>query len=355
MTKRRLNQHQQRRISGNQEAHKERNVRDDSPANPDTKIPEGTSLDGLIVCHYGKQIDVESLSPEHKGEVFRCFQRSNLPAMVTGDKVLWQIEEGQSGVIVAQQPRHSSMSRPNHRGELRAIAANVDCVVVVIAPKPEPFGNLIDRYMVAIEHLGLRPLLLLNKSDLTVQNDIGKGDVAKGSIDVEALLRRYARIGYQTLRVSSHTGAGMEELRQALARYTAVFVGQSGVGKSSLINTLRGLEAGDDEVAEVGDLSVSHHKGTHTTTATKLYHLPGSGDLIDSPGIREFGLWHIESDALMDGFIEFRPLAGHCRFRDCRHKHEPDCALLESVKRGEIDEARLESYHHILASLEQKG
>ncbi|MDO8907948.1 MAG: small ribosomal subunit biogenesis GTPase RsgA [Pseudohongiella sp.] len=345
MTKRRLNQHQQRRISGNQQAHQERNVRDDASATAVSEAVEGNSLDGLIVCHYGKQIDVESLAPEHKGEVFRCFQRSNLPAMVTGDKVLWQIEEGQSGVIVAQQPRHSAMSRPNHRGELRAIAANVDCAVVVIAPKPEPFGNLIDRYMVAIEHLGLRPLLLLNKSDLTT----------KGSIDVEALLKRYARIGYQTLRVSSHSGDGMEELRQALADYTAVFVGQSGVGKSSLINTLRGLKAGDEEVAQVGDLSVSHHKGTHTTTATRLYHLPGSGDLIDSPGIREFGLWHIESDALMDGFVEFRPLAGRCRFRDCRHKHEPDCALLEAVKRGEIDEARLESYHHILASLEEKS
>ncbi|MBU2097986.1 MAG: small ribosomal subunit biogenesis GTPase RsgA [Gammaproteobacteria bacterium] len=345
MTKRRLNQQQQRRITGNQQAHNERNLREELPASSLSELPDGISFDGLIVCHYGKQIDVESLAPEHKGEIFRCFQRSNLPAMVTGDKVLWQKEEGQSGVIVAQQPRRSAMSRPNHRGELRAIAANVDCVVVVIAPKPEPFGNLIDRYMVAIEHLGLRPLLLLNKSDLT----------GKGAIDLDALLKRYGRIGYQTLRVSSHTGDGMDELKQALAEHTAVFVGQSGVGKSSLINTLRGVRAGDELVAEVGDLSVSHHKGTHTTTATKLYHLPGSGDLIDSPGIREFGLWHIESDALMDGFIEFRPWAGRCRFRDCQHKHEPDCALLEAVKRGEIDEARLESYHHILTSLHEKS
>jgi ribosome biogenesis GTPase len=105
----------------------------------------------------------------------------------------------------------------------------------------------------------------------------------------------------------------------------------------------------------VGDLSVGRQKGTHTTTATKLYHLPGSGDLIDSPGIREFGLWHIEPDALMNGFIEFRPWAGKCRFRDCHHQHEPDCALLEAVKRGEIDPARLESYHHILISLNERA
>ena len=344
MTKRRLNQQQQRRISGNQQAHKDRSVRDTAaPADVLCDIPDGSNSEGLIVCHYGKQIDVESLDAQHQGQIFRCFQRSNLPALVTGDKVLWLPEGGQTGVIVARQPRQSAMSRPNHRGELRAIAANVDCVVVVFAPKPEPFGNLIDRYLVAIEHLGLRPLLLLNKSDLT-------GD---SNVDVEALLKRYAGIGYETLRVSSHTGAGMDALRQALAQQTAVFVGQSGVGKSSLINSLRGVESDDKQGADVGDLSVSHHKGTHTTTATRLYHLPGSGDLIDSPGIREFGLWHIEPDELMRGFIEFRPLAGHCRFRDCQHRHEPDCALLDAVRRGDIEQSRLDSYHHILASLQE--
>src|SRR5690606_392181 len=171
------------------------------------------------------------------------------------------------------------MSRPNNRGELRAIAANVDCVAVVIAPQPEPFGNLIDRYLVAIEHLDLRPVILLNKADLLDTNN-----------KVAALLERYKRIGYETLRVSSKAGDGMDGLKEALKGQTAVFVGQSGVGKSSLINTLRGVSADDEEFAEVGALSVAQAKGTHTTTATRLYHLPGSGDLIDSPGIREFGL-----------------------------------------------------------------
>lgn len=333
MTKRRLNQHQQRRIVDQQQAH--------DPAS-------GISMDGLIVCHYGQQLDVESFDDAHRGNIFRCFQRSNLPALVTGDKVLWQLDPdnnaGNRGVIIAQQARHSVMSRPNHRGELRAIAANVDCVVVVIAAQPEPFGNLIDRYLVAIEHLDLRPLILLNKSDLLGNNS-----------RVETLLERYRRIGYDTLRVSSHTGTGMDELKQTLSGQTAVFVGQSGVGKSSLINTLRGVGDDDEESADVGDLSLAHAKGTHTTTATRLYHLPGSGDLIDSPGIREFGLWHIEAGDLMRGFREFRALAGQCRFRDCRHQREPDCALRTAVARGEIDPARLESYHYILASLEEKG
>lgn len=331
MTKRRLNQQQRRRISDQQQAH--------DPAT-------GISMDGLVVCHYGQQLDVESFDPEHQGKIFRCFQRSNLPALVTGDKVLWQLDTEQNtdnrGVVVAQKPRHSAMSRPNNRGELRAIAANVDCVVVVIAAQPEPFGNLIDRYLVAIEHLDLRPLILLNKADLLAPNN-----------KVVPLLERYQRIGYETLCVSSYTGAGMDELRHTLAEQIAVFVGQSGVGKSSLINTLRGVSDEHEESAQVGALSEAHAKGTHTTTATRLYHLPGSGDLIDSPGIREFGLWHISADELMAGFREFRPLAGHCRFRDCRHQREPDCALRTAAERGEIDPARLESYHSILASLEQ--
>lgn len=333
MTKRRLNQHQQRRIADQQLSH-----------DPES----GISMDGLIVCHYGQQLDVESFDPAHHGKIFRCFQRSNLPALVTGDKVLWQLDSDNNtdnrGVIIAQQTRHSVMSRPNNRGELRAIAANVDCVVVVIAARPEPFGNLIDRYLVAIEHLDLRPLILLNKADLLGENST-----------VETMLQRYRRIGYETLQVSSHTGAGMDALKEALSAQTAVFVGQSGVGKSSLINTLRGLSDDEEESANVGDLSLAHAKGTHTTTATRLYHLPGSGDLIDSPGIREFGLWHIGAEALMAGFREFRSLAGQCRFRDCRHQREPDCALRMAVTRGDIDPARLESYHNILASLEQRN
>lgn len=305
-------------------------------------------MDGLIVCHYGQQLDVESFDAEHRGKIFRCFQRSNLPALVTGDKVLWQLDTDNNahnrGVIIAQQPRHSVMSRPNNRGELRAIAANVDCVVVVIAVQPVPFGNLIDRYLVAIEHLGLRPVILLNKADLP-----GAGS------HIETLLACYRRIGYETLSVSSYTGAGMDTLKQTLSGQTAVFVGQSGVGKSSLINTLRGISDEEDDSAQVGDLSLAHAKGTHTTTATRLYHLPGSGDLIDSPGIREFGLWHMEARDVIGGFRELRSLAGQCRFRDCRHQREPDCALRTAAERGDIDLSRLESYHNILASLDERS
>lgn len=351
MTKRRLNQHQLRRIDSQQQARGKRSTLiDRQPEGEDVASLVGPEIDGLVVCHYGQQLDIESQAPQSHGQVFRCYQRSNMPPLVTGDKVIWQADGEQSGVVVALQPRHSAMSRPNARGDLRPIAANVDLVVVVVAPVPEPFGNLIDRYLVAVEHLGLQPLLLMNKCELLDNQPASSRD--SNSLDLDTLLARYAAIGYETLRVSSHANIGVDELKEKLLNKIAVFVGQSGVGKSSLINTLRGIENDEGEnAADVGSLSVGREKGTHTTTATKLYHLPGSGDLIDSPGIREFGLWHIEAEDLMYGFMEFRPFAGQCRFRDCQHLQEPDCALRNAVSTGEITAQRLESYHHILQSL----
>lgn len=341
MTKRRLNQQQLRRIQSQQKTR--RGAADDSePGSANPML--GPEQRGRVVCHYGQQLDIEALDGEHAGQLFRCVQRSNLPPLVTGDEVIWQADGEERGVILAREPRRTIMSRPGSRGEMRAIAVNVDTVVVVVAPLPEPFGNLIDRYLVAIEHLGLQAVVLLNKMDLLPSVDNGD--------DIRQLLTRYSAIGYQTAMVSCINEQGFDELRDLLKGQTVVFVGQSGVGKSSLVNTLLGLDDDHDEAAAVGDLSIGHDKGTHTTTATRLYHLPGSGDLIDSPGIREFGLWHVESTDLDQGFVEIRRFAERCRFRDCLHREEPGCAVQEACEQGEIDPVRLASYHQILQSLQ---
>ncbi|AMA47334.1 small ribosomal subunit biogenesis GTPase RsgA [Pseudomonas monteilii] len=292
---------------------------------------------GLVIAHFGVQVDVEAQDGEAVGEIFRCHLRANLPALVTGDRVVWRAGNQGIGVIVAQMPRSTELCRPNNHGQLKPVAANVDRIVIVFAPAPEPQANLIDRYLVAAEHAGIQPLLLLNKADLIDDHN---------RASLEALLAVYRSLDYPLLEVSAHGGDGMQRLQEALDGFTSVFVGQSGVGKSSLVNSL--LPAAR---TRVGDLSDWSGQGTHTTTTARLYHFPNGGDLIDSPGIREFGLMHVSRDDVEAGFIEFRDLLGRCRFRDCKHDREPGCALLGALEEGRIQPQRMHSYRSIIASL----
>lgn len=296
----------------------------------------GPEQHGLVIAHFGVQVDVE----DSDGQICRCHLRANLPTLVTGDRVVWRAGNQGQGVIVAQLPRSSELCRPDSRGQLKPVAANVDQIVIVFAPLPQPHANLIDRYLIAAEHAGIRPLLLLNKADLLDEDN---------AAFIDSLLTTYRQLDYPLLEVSAHEGAGMDQLRAALDDRISVFVGQSGVGKSSLVNSL--LPGVD---LKVGALSELTGKGTHTTTTARLFHFPEGGDLIDSPGIREFGLGHVSRDDVEAGFIEFRELLGRCRFRDCRHDREPGCALLQALEEGRIQPQRLASYRHIIASLPER-
>ena len=340
MAKRQLSRRQSWRIEKIQEERSARAAKRESRALEELQGGDlGEEQSGLVIAHFGVLIEVEALDGEQAGQVFRCNRRSNLPALVTGDRVVWRPGNQQNGVIVALLPRHSELCRPDMRGQLKPVAANIDQIVIVFAPLPHPHANLIDRYLIAAEHAGIRPLLLLNKADLLDEHN---------SAHIDRLLATYRQLDYPLLEVSAQDGAGMDELRQRLDDRVSVFVGQSGVGKSSLVNSLLpGIDT------RVGALSEQTGKGTHTTTTARLFHFPNGGELVDSPGIREFGLGHVSRQTIEEGFIEFRPLLGRCRFRDCKHDREPGCALLAALADGRIQEQRMHSYRHIIASLPQ--
>ncbi len=333
MAKRKLNRRQAWRVEKIQEERRERARKRDAQAEALLGAGElGPEQEGLVTAHFGTQIEVEG----HDGERSRCHLRANLESLVTGDRVVWCAGDP-TGVVVARQPRASELLRPDPHGDMKTVAANIDQIVIVIAPLPEPHANLVDRYLVAAEAVGIEPLILLNKSDL-LQDERAQ--------QIDTLLAPYPELGYRVLRASCKQDQGLESLHLELTGKVSVFVGQSGVGKSSLVNELL---PGTD--ARVGALSEQRGKGTHTTTTAELFHMPRGGSLIDSPGIREFGLWHMARPDVEQGFREFRPLLGHCKFRDCQHEQEPGCALQQALESGEVSQRRMDSFRHIAATL----
>ncbi|QBR50191.1 small ribosomal subunit biogenesis GTPase RsgA [Erwinia sp. QL-Z3] len=337
MSKNKLSKGQQRRVSAN---HDRRLKRADKPEPDDSLF--GDARDGVVISRFGMHADVEDAD----GSVHRCNIRRTIRSLVTGDRVLWRPGvEGSAtvkGIVEAVHERTSVLTRPDFYDGVKPIAANLNQIVIVSAILPELSLNIIDRYLIASETLDVEPLLVLNKTDLL--DDAGRKFVDK-QMDI------YRRIGYRVLMVSSHQKNGLEELQAALIGRISIFAGQSGVGKSSLLNTLLGLELGANEIL-TNDVSDVSGLGQHTTTASRLYHFPQGGDVIDSPGVREFGLWHLEPEQITRGFVEFREFLGHCKFRDCKHDNDPGCALREAVENGKIDAARFESYHRILDSME---
>jgi ribosome biogenesis GTPase len=332
--KRKLTKQQAWRIQKIQDERSKRSQKRDDKADELLVGGElGDEQEGLIISHFGTQVEVEGAN----GERQRCFIRANLPALVTGDRVVFCAGE-YAGVVVALHERQTILKRPDPYTGLKPVAANIDQVVVVIAPQPTPYADLIDRYLVAAETAGIEPLLLLNKTDLLDQPEL------KDTVD--EVLEPYKVLGYRVVQTSANR-ADLSALVEVLQDRVSVFVGQSGVGKSSLVNSLLPAAA-----LRTSELSQYNQKGQHTTTTARLFHLPTGGVLIDSPGIREFGLWHMSRAELEQGFREFAPFLGACRFRDCKHEAEPDCALIAAVGEGRISEARFRSYQILVDALD---
>lgn len=330
MAKRRLTRQQRRRIDNRRSTGGADSEYDDGDLGPEQP--------GLVIACFGAQVDVEGAD----SEVRRVWLRANLGSLVAGDEVRWRAGTA-GGVVVARQPRRSELSRPDFRGRPRPVAANIDYVAIVIAPDPAPHAGLIDRYLVAVESQQLDGIIVLNKCDLVAPS---------GDPVLPALLETYRAIGYPIVEVSARRGDGLDTLRRLLCGNNNVITGQSGVGKSSLINALLpGAEARVGELSGTAGNSDGGGKGRHTTTTARLFHLPDGGNLIDSPGIRELGLAGIDRTEVAAGFREFRPFLGRCRFRDCRHGDDPGCALREARDAGLVSSERFASYHQIVVEL----
>jgi ribosome biogenesis GTPase len=295
----------------------------------------GAPRAGRVVASHGRDAVVAGLA----GARVHCRLQSRRLSVVCGDRVGWlpASTEGGAGVIIEVLPRRNCLERIDARGEAEPVAANLSQLVAVLAPVPAPDLGLCDRYLAAAEWNGLSACIVANKCDL----EGGDGALA-------AALGEYARVGYAVVRTSKRLAGGADALRETLAGETSVLVGQSGVGKSSLTNALvPGVEAA------VAEVSRASETGRHTTSTATLYSLPSGGELIDSPGVRDFAPPLPPARAVAGGFREIAALADDCRFRDCLHRAEPGCAVAAARDAGTVSTRRLESYRNLLALAEQ--
>ncbi|MFP4154513.1 MAG: ribosome small subunit-dependent GTPase A [Halothiobacillaceae bacterium] len=290
--------------------------------------------DGLVVAHHGKQLMIEDAETQTR---LRAHARRTLGSLATGDRIGWTEDDEGGARIEALKPRDSLLIRPDTHGRERLMAANLDQVVIVVAPRPAMNPGVVEQAMVAALDLPARPLLVRNKIDLLHESP--------GAAVAEHAMAIWQDAGLRCLDVSVRSGEGVETLRAQLAGHCSLLVGLSGVGKSSLTRLLV------PQAADIAVAPLSEHsgEGLHTTRTSTLFHLPGGGMLIDAPGVRDFTPRRPRPESVDSAFPDILELAAHCRFANCSHDHEPRCAVRNAVASGQLDPRRLESYRSLRA------
>lgn len=288
-------------------------------------LESDNSQTGLVITRYGQRLLVEAQS----GELYQCTGRRNIELSVAGDQVIFQTTDNNEGVVTALLPRDNFLTRSQ-----KLIAANIDELWLVVAIEPHYQFELIDRYLVVAENAGLPINIVVNKIELSDNFDQVKHDFSL-----------YESAGYSVHYLSVKAQTNVAEFKAQLKHKAHIFLGQSGVGKSSLINELI-----PDLNLRVNEISTKSKLGKHTTTNTTLYHIPSGGDLIDSPGIREFQLDDLTDKEILSGFKEFKPFIGECKFRNCAHINEPKCAIKTAVEDGAINPKRYHSYLQLIGA-----
>ena len=333
MPGRRLSQRQRDRIRQIQAKRRQRLSERADQALDQTS--DETPHEGEVIARHGASLAVADAA----GRIHYCLFRQNLGDMVCGDRVVWQATGHAQGVVTALLPRDSVLSRPDFSGRDKPLLANLSQLVVVVAPEPPPNEYLIDQYLVAAESIGVQALLAVNKIDLLDDEQ---------AIALRERLLIYEQIGYPLLWISVKRPHGLDPLEERLRERTSILVGQSGVGKSSLINALL-----PERDILVGSLSKATGFGRHTTSTVTSYPLPHGGRLVDSPGVRSFRLGKLTRQELEQAFMEFRPYLGQCRFANCQHDQEPGCALKAAAEANRIDPRRLRNYHQLAAAVDE--
>jgi len=328
---------QSERVSGKGDLTRKRTISGAEAAHPDSGFDVQLDVDptvsrpGRVLIVHGLLSTVE----DEQGRLYRCAMRRLLKSLSTeqrhvvaaGDRVWFRPTEQGEGFIERIEPRHGVLSRAS-RGRQQVIVANVDQLLIVgSAAEPKLKPHLIDRMLVTAEKARIRPVICINKTDLV--------DPA----DLQPLIGVYGQMGYQVLTLSAATGFGVERLRRALANQQSVVAGQSGVGKSSLLNAIE-----PQLQLRVRTVSDETQKGRHTTTTAQLIPLQMGGYVVDTPGIRQFQLWDVIPEEVAGFFRDLRPFVSHCRYPDCTHTHEEGCAVKDAAADGRLDVRRYESY-----------